>query len=98
MAHLLVTGPARFFGNRVSEMLIEQGHSVTGMDYLNNAYDVRMKEFRLRILQALPGFAFQKFGISERCSVEKLPAFDGMRHVVDEYRPEHAWAKEMASP
>jgi nucleoside-diphosphate-sugar epimerase len=78
MANYLVTGAAGFIGARVSEMLIEQGHVVTGVDNLNDAYDVRMKEYRLRKLQALPGFTFQKLNISERGSVEKLPAFDAV--------------------
>ena len=78
MAHYLVTGAAGFIGSRVIEMLIEQGHAVTGVDNLNDAYDIRIKEYRLRKLQALPGFTFQKLDISERGSVEKLPAFDAV--------------------
>ena len=78
MANYLVTGAAGFIGSRVTEMLIEQGHAVTGVDNLNDAYDVRMKEYRLRKLQALPGFTFQKLDISERGSVEKLPPFEAV--------------------
>ncbi|MCX6034364.1 MAG: NAD-dependent epimerase/dehydratase family protein, partial [Chloroflexi bacterium] len=48
MANYLVTGAAGFIGSRLTEILIEQGNSVTGVDNLNDAYDVRMKEFRLR--------------------------------------------------
>ena len=59
-------------------MLIEQGHAVTGVDNLNDAYDVRMKEYRLRKLQALSGFTFQKLDITERASLEKLPAFEAV--------------------
>ena len=66
MSNYLVTGAAGFIGSRVSEMLIEQGHAVTGVDNLNDAYDVRMKEYRLRKLQALPGFEFVKADISDR--------------------------------
>jgi nucleoside-diphosphate-sugar epimerase len=66
MSNYLVTGAAGFIGSRVSEMLIEQGHAVTGVDNLNDAYDVRMKEYRLRKLKGLPGFAFVKADISER--------------------------------
>jgi nucleoside-diphosphate-sugar epimerase len=66
MANYLVSGAAGFIGSRVIEMLIEQGHAVTGVDNLNDAYDVRMKEYRLRKLQALPGFGFVKADISER--------------------------------
>lgn len=78
MANILVTGAAGFIGSCVSEMLIEQGHAVNGVDNLNDSYDVRMKEYRLRKLQGLPGFTFQKLDISERGSVEKLPAFEAV--------------------
>ena len=78
MSHYFVTGAAGFIGSRVSEMLIEQGHAVTGVDNLNDAYDVRMKEYRLHKLQALPGFTFQKLDISDRGSVERLPAFEAV--------------------
>src|SRR5664280_295261 len=78
MAHYLVTGAAGFIGARTVEMLIEQGHAVTGVDNLNDAYDVRMKEYRLRKLQVLPGFTFKKLDISECGSVESLPTFDAV--------------------
>jgi UDP-glucuronate 4-epimerase len=78
MATYLVTGAAGFIGSRVTEMLIEQGNAVTGVDNLNDAYDVRMKEYRLHKLQALTGFTFQKLDISDRGSVEKLPAFEAV--------------------
>ena len=78
MSNYLVTGAAGFIGSRVSEMLIEQGHTITGVDNLNDAYDVRMKEYRLRRLQALPGFTFHKLDISDRAALEKLPAFDAV--------------------
>ena len=66
MANYLVTGAAGFIGARLAEVLISQGHSVTGVDNMNNAYDVRMKDFRLRKLQALPGFKFLRADISDR--------------------------------
>jgi UDP-glucuronate 4-epimerase len=37
-----------------------------------------MKEYRLRKLQVLPGFTFQKLDISDRASVERLPAFEAV--------------------
>ena len=66
MSNYLVTGAAGFIGSRVCEMLSKQGHAVTGVDNLNDAYDVRMKEYRLRKLQALAGFTFVKGDISDR--------------------------------
>ena len=78
MTNYLVTGAAGFIGSRVSEMLVEQGHVVIGVDNLNTAYDVRIKEYRLRKLQALPGFSFQKMDIAEQGSLNSLPAFDAV--------------------
>ena len=78
MAHYLVTGAAGFIGARTAGMLIEQGHTVTGVDNLNNAYDVRMKEHRLRQLQALPAFTFHKLDISDRSAMAGLSTFDGV--------------------
>jgi UDP-glucuronate 4-epimerase len=78
MSKYLVTGAAGFIASRISEMLVEQGHSVVGVDNLNNAYDVRMKEYRLQKLQNLPGFQFNKLDISDRPSVAQLPVFDAV--------------------
>jgi len=72
MANYLVTGAAGFIGAGLVEVLLSQGHAVTGVDNLNNAYDVRMKEFRLRRLQVLPGFTFRKLDISRREQVATL--------------------------
>lgn len=66
MAHYLVTGAAGFIGARTSEMLIEQGHTVVGVDNMNDAYDVRIKEYRLGKLQALSGFEFVRDDISDK--------------------------------
>jgi UDP-glucuronate 4-epimerase len=44
---ILVTGCAGFIGSRVSTLLIEHGHEVCGIDNLNDAYDVRMKDWRV---------------------------------------------------
>src|SRR5512137_1932595 len=72
MSQYLVTGAAGFIGARTIEMLIEQGHTVVGMDNMNDAYDVRIKEYRLKRLQALDGFDFIRADISERSVLDLL--------------------------
>ena len=47
---VLVTGCAGFIGSRVSALLSKTGHEVVGIDNLNDAYDVRMKQWRLQHL------------------------------------------------
>jgi UDP-glucuronate 4-epimerase len=70
MANFLVTGAAGFIGARTSEFLIRDGHTVVGVDNLNEAYDPRIKQYRLKSLQALPGFTFQKLDISGKSIID----------------------------
>jgi nucleoside-diphosphate-sugar epimerase len=76
MAHYLVTGAAGFIGARTSEILLEQGHAVTGIDNMNDAYDPRMKEYRLQKLQTRQGFSFQRADISHK---DVIGLFDGQK-------------------
>ena len=80
MAQYLVTGAAGFIGARTSELLIKAGHTVVGMDNMNDAYDPRVKEYRLRKLQAIPGFMFHKLDISNKLISDsfKDEKFDGV--------------------
>ena len=73
MANYLVTGVAGFIANRVAEFLLDAGHTVIGIDNLNDAYDVRMKKHRLRKLDACDGFTFFQIDISDKDSVLALP-------------------------
>jgi len=80
MGHYLVTGAAGFIGARTSELLIQDGHTVAGIDNINNAYDLRMKEYRLNRLKTLNGFTFHQLDISDKGVVEhfKGEKFDGV--------------------
>src|SRR5512147_1614249 len=80
MANYLVTGAAGFIGARTAELLIKDGHTVVGIDNMNDAYDPRMKEYRLRKLRALPGFSFHQLDISDKAIIDtfKEEKFDGV--------------------
>jgi nucleoside-diphosphate-sugar epimerase len=66
MGTYLVTGAAGFIASRVVVMLLEAGHTVVGVDNMNDAYDVRMKEYRLKNLFGKDNFAFSRLDIAER--------------------------------
>jgi nucleoside-diphosphate-sugar epimerase len=66
MANYLVSGAAGFIASRVSEMLLANGHTVVGIDNMNDAYDVRMKEHRLSKLLPHAGFVFYRDDISRK--------------------------------
>ena len=80
MGNYLVTGTAGFIGARTAEMLIQDGHTVVGIDNVNDAYDPRMKEYRLRRLEGMPGFTFHHLDISEKSVIDhfKDQKFDGV--------------------
>ncbi len=68
----LVTGCAGFIASRVTEMLLDAGHAVAGVDNLNDAYDPRLKHWRLKRLQGRKGFRFYQLDISDGDDVAAL--------------------------
>lgn len=72
MSKYLVTGAAGFIASRVCEVLLDEGHQVVGVDNLNDAYDPRIKEYRLNLLLEREGFCFRKADISDRQQVDSL--------------------------
>ena len=58
MSRYLVTGAAGFIARAVIEQLAAEGQQIVGVDNLNDSYDPRLKEWRLRQLSRLPQFTF----------------------------------------
>jgi UDP-glucuronate 4-epimerase len=80
MGNYLVTGAAGFIGARTSELLIKDGHTAVGIDNMNEAYDPRMKDYRLKRLQSMEGFSFHKLDISDKSIIDQFKdqKFDGV--------------------
>lgn len=70
MATYLLTGAAGFIAAQTADQLLTLGHTVVGLDNLNDYYDVRVKDHRLKALRARSGFTFHPIDI------ENLPALD----------------------
>ena len=79
MPTIVVTGAAGFIGSQVSQQLLEQGYEVIGIDNLNDYYDLRIKEWRLSLLNSHPNFVFY------RADIENL---DAIRIIFNLHRPE----------
>jgi UDP-glucuronate 4-epimerase len=73
--NILLTGCAGFIGQKVSSLLLQEGHTVIGVDNLNTAYDVRLKRWRLQQLKADPKFSFHYLDITDRKSVNEFFEF-----------------------
>lgn len=79
----LVTGAAGFIGFHVSQRLLEAGHTVVGIDNMNDYYDVNLKQARLELLD-FPLFSFVGLDIADCVGMEKLFAdekFDRVIHL-----------------
>ncbi len=68
----LVTGCAGFIASKVTELLLDAGHLVVGVDSLNDAYDPRLKQWRLDRLQPQRNFRFHRLDITDRAALEEL--------------------------
>ena len=70
--HILITGAAGFIGSALAHRLLERGDQVTGLDNLNEYYDVRLKEARLARLAAQSRFDFARLDITDRAAMTGL--------------------------
>ena len=71
---VLVTGAAGFIGSNLAKRLLEDaaGVKVVGIDNLNDYYDVRLKEERLKELAGQEAFAFVRGDIADKATVDHL--------------------------
>ena len=76
MPKYLLTGAAGFIASHTAELLLDRGDEVVGVDNLNDAYDPRLKHWRLRRLNARRGFRFVEADIEDRAAVAGLFAAD----------------------
>jgi UDP-glucuronate 4-epimerase len=82
MKHILVTGAAGFIGFHLSQRLLKEGFKVTGLDNLNDYYDVTLKHGRLEQLgihrredgetSSDHDFTFRKGELSDRVFMDEL--------------------------
>jgi UDP-glucuronate 4-epimerase len=80
---VLVTGAAGFIGFHLSRKLLAQGHTVVGLDILNDYYDVNLKLDRLAILKDHAEFTHAKVNLSDASAMESLFRKEGFDIVVN---------------
>jgi UDP-glucuronate 4-epimerase len=74
---ILLTGVAGFIGMHVATRLLEQGHTVLGIDHMGPCTDPTLKERRLALLRDRPRFEFLRLDLAEPGTSAEL--FEG-RH------------------
>ena len=79
---ILLTGAAGFIGYHVTERLLAAGHQVTGIDNLNDYYEVSLKQARLAHLTPHDQFRFQQLDLADRSGMAELFAQGQFQRVI----------------
>src|SRR5260221_14568777 len=66
---ILVTGAAGFIASRVCALLHGGGREVAGLDNFNDAYDVRLKDWRWAQLEKLGGLDLHRLDLTDTAGV-----------------------------
>ncbi len=86
MSTYLLTGCAGFIGAKTTQLLLRKGHTVIGVDNLNDYYDIRLKQYRLELLRnaqsVIPNahdairntasFVFHKLDIEDETALRRI--------------------------
>jgi UDP-glucuronate 4-epimerase len=80
---VLITGTAGFIGFHMSDLLCRKGYTVVGVDNVNDYYDVKLKEDRLKVLQQHSSFSFHRIDIADKLGVADLFRSNQFTYVVN---------------
>ena len=71
---ILVTGSAGFIGSNLCKRLLTDVENVKiiGFDNMNDYYDVRIKEWRLKLLSSYPNITFIKGNLANKALIEQI--------------------------
>lgn len=72
MRSYLITGVAGFIGWKVAEFLLKDGKAVLGVDNINDAYDIKLKEWRLNELRKFENFKFHQVDLVDFQAIRLL--------------------------
>jgi UDP-glucuronate 4-epimerase len=83
MNKILVTGSAGFIGFHLSVKLLNMGKEVVGIDNINNYYDPKLKNSRLKILKKYKNFTFYKIDIQDENKLKKVFIKNKIKYVIN---------------
>jgi nucleoside-diphosphate-sugar epimerase len=78
---ILVTGAAGFIGSHLCESLLEQGHTVYGIDNFDPFYDRKIKERNIESFRNHERFGFFELDLTELDKLQRIPPFELVVHL-----------------
>lgn len=81
--HALITGVAGFIGFHLAMKLVNLGYKVTGIDNMNDYYDVSLKKSRLALLTKFDKFKFHQIDLLDRKGINDLFSVNHFAYVVN---------------
>jgi len=69
---ILVTGAAGFIGFHTCKKLCEEGYEITGIDNINNYYDIGLKQSRLELLKEFNNFKFIRSDLTDKMELSTI--------------------------
>lgn len=71
-SRILMTGAAGFIGFHLFTLLLDKGYQVIGVDNLNDYYDPKLKEDRLKQLEKYDNFTFYKVDLKDKQTLDNI--------------------------
>ena len=92
----LVTGTAGFIGSHLSHRLLEQGHTVIGIDCFTDYYAREIKESNLASLRSQPRFNFIETSISDARWDKLLDGITQVFHLAAQAGVRKSWGRDFS--
>lgn len=94
MATYVVTGAAGFIGSHLSEQLIDEGHSVVGIDNFSRYYERSLKEYNLGGLRRRAGFTLVERDLASDPIDQNVAGAAGIFHLAAQPGVRASWGDE----
>ncbi|MCC6651174.1 MAG: NAD-dependent epimerase/dehydratase family protein [Candidatus Eisenbacteria bacterium] len=94
--HALVTGAAGFIGSTLSERLLADGATVTGVDCFTDYYDIKLKRKNIESALKHPGYHLLELDLGA-ADLAALPRVDVVFHQAAQAGVRASWGKDFTS-
>ena len=72
MKNILITGAAGFIGFNLTNLLLQKGYKIFGIDNFDNYYSIKIKKKRVNILKRYKNFIFKNIDITNKVKLNNF--------------------------